>query len=954
MTILAFWQIPNVKFDSDPENMLSSNEPVRVQHNKLRKRFGLYDYVIVGIVNEVHPDGIFNVKTLKRIDTLTKQLLSLQIDHDGVISVQRPHPIVLKFQPNSLFQRIQREFFHQDPADLFKDQTSVIINREMMSLSVIDNIHQASEGSLKLEYLMETPPKNREEALRIRDDALSNPLFNGTVVSKDGRATCLYVPIVDKKYSYNVANLIKRLTKDWPAEDQLYLTGLPVAEDTFGVEMLSQVATSAPLAGFAIFVMLLIFFRQIRLIVAPMILSIVTVIVTMGILIAGGYKVHIMASMVGIFLMPIAVVSSVHILSEYHNIRSQYESKADTIRAVVDHLFMPILYTTLTTVVGFASLAATPIPPVQVFGLHIAFGVALAWLLTISFIPASIVLFSHDEPNEPHSKRETHEITLLTKTLDFLSSLVIKHSVMIIVSTIIILIVAVLGIARININDNPTKWFSPEHEIRKADRILNDHFDGTYTAYLVLSEDNHKKLSEKARHTIYSQKIEKHYKHSNPAFVKQFQRTIAEVDRENLSPNQFFPKLIERTKKLEEKYFPAWEQLIDRLYELDRPQVQDIMALVKMTPKVPKLFTRHLEKILQKEESENALNRAIAFIDQEINSLPTNLVYETKINIEAPLFKQPQMLRYIAGLQEYLLKNNVVGKSNSLSDAVKKTAYELLYQKDASKASNEKNYTIPNSSAAIGQVTIQLEGMKKKESLFHLTTRDYQQVNLWLQLRSGNNQDMLKVINAVKTYMQNNPPPTRLQVEWAGLTYINVVWQEKIVSGMLKSLGSSFIVVFIMMAILFRSALYGLLSMIPLTVTIAFIYGLIGLMGKDYDMPVAVLSSLTLGLSVDFAIHFLERFKEIYARNHNWQLTTKAMFKEPARAISRNAIVIAIGFTPLLLAPLVPYQTVGFFLATIMGVSGIVTLLLLPAILGFLHKYFLTDKIREEISHENG
>ena len=47
-------------------------------------------------------------------------------------------------------------------------------------------------------------------------------------------------------------------------------------------------------------------------------------------------------------------------------------------------------------------------------------------------------------------------------------------------------------------------------------------------------------------------------------------------------------------------------------------------------------------------------------------------------------------------------------------------------------------------------------------------------------------------------------------------------------------------------------------------------------------------------------------------------------------AISRNAIVIAVGFTPLLLAPLVPYITVGIFLASIMAVSAIVTLVLLP------------------------
>jgi predicted RND superfamily exporter protein len=60
------------------------------------------------------------------------------------------------------------------------------------------------------------------------------------------------------------------------------------------------------------------------------------------------------------------------------------------------------------------------------------------------------------------------------------------------------------------------------------------------------------------------------------------------------------------------------------------------------------------------------------------------------------------------------------------------------------------------------------------------------------------------------------------------------------------------------------------------------------------------------------------------------------MFSEPARAITRNAIVIAIGFLPLLGSTLTPYSTVGFFLAAIMAVSCMVTLLLLPAAMELL------------------
>jgi hypothetical protein len=166
------------------------------------------------------------------------------------------------------------------------------------------------------------------------------------------------------------------------------------------------------------------------------------------------------------------------------------------------------------------------------------------------------------------------------------------------------------------------------------------------------------------------------------------------------------------------------------------------------------------------------------------------------------------------------------------------------------------------------------------------------------------------------------------------------------VAGMLKSFLSSFAVVFIMMTILFRSPLWGLLAMVPLSVTIALIYGIIGIIGKDYDMPVAVLSSLTLGLAVDFAIHFLERSRKTYQQTGSWRSAAQMRFEEPARAISRNVVVIAIGFTPLLLAPLVPYQTVGVFLASIMAISGLATIFILPALIKTMEPWLFKGRIR--------
>lgn len=135
------------------------------------------------------------------------------------------------------------------------------------------------------------------------------------------------------------------------------------------------------------------------------------------------------------------------------------------------------------------------------------------------------------------------------------------------------------------------------------------------------------------------------------------------------------------------------------------------------------------------------------------------------------------------------------------------------------------------------------------------------------------------------------------------------------------------------MIFLFRSFRLALVSMVPLTFAIVFSYGILGFIGKDYDMPVAVCASLGLGLAIDYAIHFLQRFKEKYKATSDLAETSAWIFGSPARAIARNALVVSLGFLPLILATLTPYVTVGVFFASLMGFSAVSTLLVLPAVM---------------------
>jgi len=836
-TIVLGAFMPLIKVDTDPENMLSEHEAVRVFHEQTKQDFVLNDIVVLGIINEKNPNGVFNVNSLNRIYELTEYAKTWRSQAD----------------PNE-----------------------GVVEIDIMAPSLVDHISQGGPGVVKFEWLMAKPPSTEAEALAVRERAMSNPLLAGTIVSEDGKALCIYLPVTSKDISHELYTALSEKIAEFEGDEMYHITGLPVAEDTFGYEMFIQMAISAPLAMVIIFILMLLFFRKLVLVISPMIVALVSVICTMGLLIAFGFPVHIMSSMIPIFLMPIAVVDSVHILSEFFDLYTKEKGRRQTTVEVMDDLFMPMLYTSLTSAAGFASLALTPIPPVQVFGIFVAVGIMVAWLCTILFVPAYIMMLKESSlTNFGAAAVHEDKHNWMSRLLLNLGQMTYRNAKLILVLLVIVSGIALYGISQIRINDNPTKWFSQSHPIRKADIELNKHFGGTYMAYLVFAD-----------------------------------QTPDRIDSDYL--DQLRQALLAQGEVLKADY----------------PKAMDVVGAMET------IVLDQASQDQRKADFLEAMSEIAGDKEADASEAEAELWYELadffdRKRSQLDLFKNPEQLRYMEGLQRYLQEQELIGKSNSLADIVKKVHQELL-------GGAEEHAPIPDSSAAVAQCLMQFQSSHTPDDLWHFVTFDYRKANLWLQLKSGDNTDMEGVVAAVQTYIEEHP--TDVDINWAGLTYINVVWQQKMVWGMLRSFMGSFIIVFVMMTVLFRSALWGFLCMIPLSITIAVIYGIIGLIGKDYDMPVAVLSALTLGMAVDFAIHFLERARTVQRETGSWADSISVMFGEPARAITRNVLVIAIGFLPLLAAPLIPYKTVGVLLCAIMALSGSVTLIVLSAAVTVLQK----------------
>ena len=150
-------------------------------------------------------------------------------------------------------------------------------------------------------------------------------------------------------------------------------------------------------------------------------------------------------------------------------------------------LFVPILYTSLTTSAGFLSLTFTSIPPARVFGGFLSIGVMVAWLYTVIFVPAYIMTIPDAKlENFGMSAHGKEKENVLTRILKATGRLTYYHAKPVLLLSLILMGVAIWGITQIRINDNYAKRFTTSHPIRQADMAFNKHLDGTYAAYLIL------------------------------------------------------------------------------------------------------------------------------------------------------------------------------------------------------------------------------------------------------------------------------------------------------------------------------------------------------------------------------------------------------------------------------------------------------------------------------------
>ena len=315
----------------------------------------------------------------------------------------------------------------------------------------------------------------------------------------------------------------------------------------------------------------------------------------------------------------------------------------------------------------------------------------------------------------------------------------------------------------------------------------------------------------------------------------------------------------------------------------------------------------------------------------------TSLGYVVVLANDPEFMKRPEAMRWLDGLQRHLEQLPVVGKTFSAADYVKRIN-QVLHDDD------KKYDAVPDTKEAIGQYLFLFSMSAKPSDLDNVVDPAFQKANVWVQLKTWDAEAMRQVMHATETYQ--NAHPLAVSVKPAGIAYFNLVWNDEVLGDMVRGFLMALVAVFVILALSFRSAKWAVVGYMPLLFTILLIYGVVGYAGKDFDMPLSVLSTLSLGMAVDFSIHFISRFRQRMAETggevREALLWTAA---RPGKGIFRNAVLFAAAFSVMLFAPLTPYIAVGAFIVAMMMLSALLTLLYLPALIMLGRKWLLDEPL---------
>jgi predicted RND superfamily exporter protein len=474
------------KLDASSDSLLLESDKDLKYLREINERYGSKDYLVLTYTPVL---SFTNEETIINLQFLKSKIEKLEWVDSVITIIDVP---LFKYSEEPLMKRLKNYKTLLYP-EIDKDRGfEEILNSPIYREYVISKDGKTSaivvylKEDQKLKELIKT--KNNYFNLELEENLNNSQKKNRDIFNDEYDS---YKNIYNQKNHQNITE-IRKIIKKYGENAQIHLGGLPMITD----DMMSYVKSDIVVFGIGVFLFIIItlwlIFKKIRLVVIPLLgcaFSVGTMVGVLGLL---GWKVTVISSNFIALMLILNMAMNIHVTVRFLQVKKEFENLSiqDAVYEATSKMFLPILYTALTTICAFLSLIYSGIKPIIDFGWMMTLGLIVSLFITFTLVPALLNTFSKSE-DYINQKEEVSRIT------NVLSNFTKNNTSIIFGSALVVVALSVYGISKLEVENSFINYFDKKTEIYKGMKLIDDKLGGTTTLDVILKFPNNQEKENK-------------------------------------------------------------------------------------------------------------------------------------------------------------------------------------------------------------------------------------------------------------------------------------------------------------------------------------------------------------------------------------------------------------------------------------------------------------------------
>lgn len=911
---------------------------------------------------------------LKQDDPLVKEYnhIGEMFAGKSLVMVPIESENVFSFQTLSLMKKL---------TDAYKNLPNISYVASLTN--VID--FKKTEWGLEVGNLLQNGevPQSDAELRRLRDYVLSKEMYVGDLVSEDGKAAIIVARLIPGVDEAKVVNEMIHVTEEIvPSTENISFGGLPAITYVIMEQIKSNFIVLLPIMIFLIFLILFISFRKPGGIFLPLAIVLFAIVFVFGFISVFGLTVDFATALVPILLIAMGSADGIHFMKRYYERKKLGELPRSALQKAFKEMWLPMLITTITSMVGFSSLLISEMSIIAQFGLLSALGIILALLITYFFLPA---VLSFSKAREKYEKKAIKKRS--NRLAETVGEFVYRRKAVVLVLGIGLIVASVVGITKIYTDVDHSLCLRKNSKPYNADMLLRKKFGGSIPVQVKVKGD----LKDPS--TLKSMRYVERYINQLPLISEPLSlaSTLSEMNN-TMNGRYVVPESREGVANL--LFLVEGEEIMEQMVTSDYSNalIQAKLAtwatasMVKTVEGIDQFIGGFPRSLAVIDMSEVPTHKKDAFLKVRNKKIAENIYMDLRSKgIEVEKSRIEELIDSVLSQEEldegifeemeskaeaYLLSDESEVEMDSQSQATrlareiidvirreKRILPEKIKHVVRSELAGEDDEYAGDLSDSLAVLFAEVIGRKRVDSAFNqlvemLPVRADKFRELPKNLKGGlweMNENLM--VMGFEEYKEisggNNPPAVReveISITHTGIGPVLKKQEETLIPSLLTSMLIALGVVGIMLTLMLRSVVMGVISVIPIIMTIMVNYAVMGYGGIGLDSFTSMVAALAIGLGIDYAVHFNSRFKRELFKAKNELIALKRTLGTTGVAIIINALTVGVGFMVLLFAGGQHIKRFGGLTALTLFICAVFTLVVLPSLTLVLKPRFLREK----------